>query len=138
MAKRTRGTGRPGQRRPITRATRPVARTTAPANGSAAAPAVGLTAAEEARAAEYEAQIAAAEQAAPARTAERRPVAGRPNELAAQATRRRSSGGLAVQYAHEYDYVARDLRRILVTASLLTAILFGIWFLFEVVGLSPL
>jgi hypothetical protein len=137
MAKRTRGTGRPGQRRPITRATRPVARTTEPANGPATAPAVGLTAAEEARAAEYEARIAAAEQAAPAR-AERRPVAGRPNELASQATRRRSSGGLAVQYAHEYDYVARDLRRILVTASLLTAILFGIWFLFEVVGLSPL
>jgi hypothetical protein len=137
MAKRTRGTGRPGQRRPITRATRPVARTTEPANGPATAPAGGLTAAEEARAAEYEARIAAAEQAAPAR-AERRPVAGRPNELASQAMRRRSSGGLAVQYAHEYDYVARDLRRILVTASLLTAILFGIWFLLEVVGLSPL
>jgi hypothetical protein len=130
MAKRVRGSVRPGQRRPIDR--RP---TTAAASGSAASveprPA-GLTATEEARAAELEQQLLAQErQAAAARVRARERVT----------TRESYSGGggsLAVRAQEEYAYVARDVRQIGVMAVLMLAILFGLWFLIDIAKVFPI
>jgi len=40
-------------------------------------------------------------------------------------------GGLAVRYAHEYDYVSRDLRGIAILATALIAILIAAWLIIE-------
>jgi hypothetical protein len=91
-------------------------------------PAGGLTAAEAARAEQLEAQIRAEE---------------RSQESARKAARDRArervdvtpaASSLAVAASHEYDYVARDIRRIAVVAAILHAVLFAIWILVEVVG----
>ena len=106
MAKRARGTTRPGQRRPIQRMTRPVAGPTT------AAPPEGLSAAEVTRAAELEAGLVAAERAAhatSARPAERTRAA---DSSSITARRPPVAGRLAVEAAEEYRYVARDVRRI--------------------------
>ena len=128
MAKRTRGSSRPGQRRRQARSARPAPTprpapsTPAPASGrDAARDAGGLTAAEEARAAALEAEIVAHEQPTPSR---RRRPGDRPRGEAAM-------GGLAVRYAHEYDYVSRDLRGIAILATALIAILIAAWLIIE-------
>ena len=120
MAKRVRGSSRPGQRRPIERR---------PAAGQAAAPAAprpsGLTAAEAARAAEIEAQLLAEERAA---------------ERARQRTRERTAvgrdagpgGSLATQAQDQYAYVARDVKEIARIALILFAILAALWVLIDV------
>ena len=122
MAKRARGSVRPGQRRPIDR--RPA---TTPVSGTAITTAPrpsGLTEAEEARAAELEKQLLDQErqaEVARARTKER-------------ATREVYSGSsLSVSAQKEYAYVGRDVRQIGQMAVLMLAILFGLWFLFDVV-----
>jgi hypothetical protein len=122
MAKRVRGSSRPGHRRPTERR---------PATGQAAAAAAprasGLTAAEAARAAELEAQLLAEERAAEeARRRTRvRGFAGR--DIA-------PGGSLATQAREQYAYVARDVKEIIRIALILFAILFGLWLLIDVAG----
>jgi hypothetical protein len=107
MAKRARGTTRPGQRRPIQRVARP-----AVGRSPVVAP-EGLSEAEVGRAAELETQLLAADRVEPAAAAARsieRPLPAEPGP----STQRRAgvSGRLAVEAAEEYRYVARDVRRI--------------------------
>lgn len=124
MAKRSRGTGRPGQRRPIERRAASQAAPARPAPAVAPRPG-GLTDAETARAAELEAQLLAEERAA---------------EQARNRTRARTTGArevtpassLAVRAEQEYAYVGRDVKEIVRIASLLLAILFGLWILIDV------
>ncbi len=100
MAKRTRGSSRPGQRRSAqSRQPRPAGR-----------PSQGLSAAEEARAAELESQIVARERESRAAIAQPRP--SRDAELA-RGGRPRTGSPLAVRAAEEYGYVSRDVRRII-------------------------
>ncbi len=136
MAKRTRGSVRPGQRQPLRRAARP-ANAASTASTSAAspstAPETGLTPADEARAAELEARIVEEERAAT--TGSSRPRdRGRPT--AAEVRPGRRGGALAVRYADEYAYVARDLRRIGVVSALLLGILTVLFVLIQVVGIG--
>lgn len=135
MAKRARGSVRPGQRRPIDRR---------PASAAAPAPAaaggatlssvprpVGLTEAEARRAAELEAQLLAEERAA---------------ETTRRQTRERStlrgetgpSGSIALRAEVEYAYVARDVKRIVRIAALLLTILFGLWIIIDVAKIVPI
>jgi hypothetical protein len=129
MAKRARGTTRPGQRRPIQRATRP-------APGTPVAPPAGLSAAEIEAAGELEAKLVAtdrAEQAAVGRRAER----ARVTEEGLGAVRRPGgSGRLAVEAAEEYRYVARDVRRIALIGGSMFGILAVLYILIEVVGVG--
>jgi len=140
MAKRSRVSGRPTNRpRPL----RPSAgaATPAPRSSPAALPASSLTEAEAERAAELEAQLVAQEKAA-ARTREAAAAAAR------DAGRRRGLGRevdpellnqpLSVRAAHEYAYVARDIRRIALTAGLMVAILFGLAVAINVAGVIKL
>ena len=123
MAKRTRGSNRPGQRRPDRHAPgRPQSR---PASRPSA-----LSDAEEARAAELESQIVAQERAAEAgRTRARDRV------RATEAARPGRSGGqglLAAKAAEEYAYVVRDVRRIMVVGGGLVATLAVLYVLIDV------
>ena len=105
------------------------------ARGSAAAPAlrsVGLTEAELERAAQIEAELVAREQAAIAENARRRARSGRV-DIAITGD---AGAPLSVRAAHEYAYVARDVRRIVATASLMLAILAGLWLLVNVGGVG--
>ncbi len=129
MAKRVRGSVRPGQRRPIDR--RPAG---AAASGSAATveprPS-GLTSSEEARAAELEQALLAQE-----RQAESARVRAR--ERATRETYSGGTGTLAVRAEQEYAYVARDVRQIGQMAVLMLAILFGLWFLIDIAKVFPI
>jgi len=132
MAKRSRVNGRPtGRPRP------PRPSSAAPESArpipAAQPPAVSLTEAEAQRAAELEAELVAQEKAAARARA------------AALTARARRAGGreidpellnqpLGVRAAHEYAYVARDVRRIMLTASLMLAILFGLAIAINVAG----
>jgi hypothetical protein len=124
MAKRVRGSVRPGQRRPIDR------RPGAPAQPvSATAPApkpAGLSDAEVARAAELEAQLLAEEKAAAAsrQRARERTVTREPGSA--------PSGSFAQQEAVEYAYVARDVKDIVRIAALLLIVLFVLYILVDV------
>ncbi len=133
MAKRARGTTRPGQRRPIQRAPRPV-----PGRPPVAAPPEGLSASEEARAAELEAGLVAAqrsEQASAERRAERERTIT--SEDAVLARRRPAgSGRLAVVGAEEYRYVARDVRRIAVVGGSMFAILAILFVVLQLAGIA--
>lgn len=115
MAKRTRGSSRPGRRPPLPRerragtSPRPALPPTAPGSPPDAPVrrATGLTADEEARAAEIEARILAEERAAEqasrrSRERSRAPGGGPARELAP----------LSVRAASEYAYVRRDIVRI--------------------------
>ncbi len=94
---------------------------------------IGLTEAEESRAAELEAGIMAQERAI---ESARRP--GRERSRGADddalALRGRPRSALAVRFADEYAYVARDLRRIAILAAILVAILVGLFLVIEVAG----
>ena len=130
MVKRSRAAVRPGQRRPIQRrpAGAPSSSATPPATTDMGTrSAAGLTAAEARRAEELEAQIRAQETAADAARRAARDRARTSVEAA-------PAGGSLAAVSHEYDYVARDIRRIAIVAGLLLAILFGVWLLVEVVG----
>lgn len=133
MAKRTRypgrPTARPGARKP---GAAPAARGSSPA----ASPVVrtgGLTEAEVERAAQIEAELVAREKAAIAENARRRARSGRVDVTIV------SDPGtpLSVRASHEYAYVARDVRRIVVTAALMLSILAALWILVNVVGVGP-
>jgi hypothetical protein len=135
MAKRVRGSARPGQRRPNQRAARPApnqlsSKPSAPAPSSPQDD--GLTPEEEARAAELEASMVADDAAPPsaARATESGPTA---RTAAAARGRGATAASLATRYAHEYDYVARDLREIFALMGILIVALFAIFFLVVVV-----
>jgi hypothetical protein len=134
MAKRVRGTRRPGQRRPIQRSNRPAAAPAAPAAPAGAALAAsGLTAAEEARAAELERGLVEQERAAEAARGDRARAATREEPIpVARGGSRAAGAGLAARYAHEYDYVNRDLRRIAILATSLTGVMVVLWILIDV------
>ena len=123
MAKRARGSVRPGQRRPIDR--RPASAST-PAAASTPRP-TGLSEAELERAAQLEAAMLAQEKAAEqarARTSQRAAA----KELVATAP----AMSLAAQEAKEYAYVARDVKDIVRIAALLLGILLVLWILIDV------
>lgn len=128
MSKKTRGATRPGQRRPVQKAA------TRPAPSPAVRRADGLSAEEEARAAELEAQVVAQERAAAqsrARTRERVRIDDEDRSA------RRASGQslLEVKAQAEYAYVVRDVRRIVITASGLGAIMAVLYVILEVAHL---
>jgi hypothetical protein len=116
MAKRSRITAKPGQRRPLQRPVRSAV--------DADRQLGKVTAAEEARAAELEAAILAEEKAAEdaRRTRERgrRITAGPAGPLAGVGY---PATPLSVRAADEYAYVKRDVRRIAVVGGFLLAIL---------------
>jgi hypothetical protein len=135
MAKRTRYPGRPttrpGARKPGAAPGGPSAR------GSAASPSPvlrtgGLTQAELDRAAEIEAELVAREKAAIAENARRRARSGRVDvSLVGDA-----GTPLSVRASHEYAYVARDVRRIVITGAVMFSILAVLWILVNVVGVG--
>ncbi|HEV2005337.1 MAG TPA: hypothetical protein VGQ85_01880 [Candidatus Limnocylindrales bacterium] len=153
MAKRTRYAGRPSGRRPSSSRPLKSPPTRAPlASTEAAIPDVdidldrpagahpivrtsGLTEAEVQRAAELEAEVTARERAAIAESIRRRARGHSPeaNVLAGDV-----NAPLSVRAAHEYAYVARDVRRILLTGGLMVAILAVLAILINVMGVITL
>ncbi len=153
MAKRTRYPGRPSGRRPSTNRPlkAPQTRTPSapvadpgvdldpdfelPTGASAVARTAGLTDAEMERAAELEAEVTARERAAIAESIRRRARARSPeaNVLAGDV-----NAPLSVRAAHEYAYVARDVRRILLTGGLMVGILAILAILINVLGVITL
>ena len=93
----------------------------------------GLTEDEMARAAELEAQIVAQEHA------QEQAAATEARRAKARATREAVAYDpnvpLRVRASHEYAYVARDVRRIGLTAGLMVAILLGLHFAINVAGI---
>jgi hypothetical protein len=97
---------------------------------SAAPRPAGLTEAELARAAELEAQLLAEERAAEnarTRTQPRAKVIGRS-----------APSSLELRAEVEYAYVARDVKDIVRIASLLFAVLFGLWIVIDVARIVPI
>ena len=136
MAKRTRGSssGRPGQRRPLQRSSRPARSSAAEPVAPPAPRPTSLTAEEEARAAELEAQIVAEErQAEQVQKRARDRQRGGEREAVV-----RSSVPLSVREAEEYAYVARDVRRIATIAFGLLAIMVGLWIALQVSGVGAI
>jgi hypothetical protein len=131
MAKRARGTStRPGQRAPLQRRGPVSPRLSSPV-GPTTAPSIGLTPAEEARAAELEATIVASERAATSRaTAATAPSPARTFEPRA----RTGTGSIAARAADEYGYVSRDIRRIALIGGSLIVILLGLWTVVQATG----
>ena len=135
MAKRQRGSTRPGQRPPTKSTTGRPSAATSPAPVPQR-PAATLTDDELAHAAEIEARIVAEERQASASLAsgrERRraasaeaPVRGRP----------RAVSTLAVVAGDEYLYVQRDLRRIVIVFVGIFAILFAAYIIAQIVGVG--
>ena len=125
MAKRNRYPGRPGS-------TRLAAKLSGTRGTANAIRSTGLTSAEMDRAAELEAEIGARERAAIADNARRRARArGTDAAVAADA-----SIPLSARAAHEYAYVARDVRRIGLTAGLMFGILGLIWVAVHIGGVG--
>ena len=127
MAKRQRT--RPGQR-PPSRPNRPTAR---PGTGR---PAGALSETEEARAAELEQEIVARERAA--ETARTRARDRRPSDPAAGRAEPRVRGGSLVATSVEYDYVRRDVQRIIRVGGSLIGLLAILFLLIDVFGVIKL
>lgn len=140
MAKRVRGSSsRPGQRAPLQRsastarpAARPTSTTASAAASTVATPPSGLTAAEEARAADLEAQIVADEQAA--ETGNRRRERSR---RVIESEGGVASGAIAMSASQEYAYVARDVRRLLLIGGGLVGVLLALWAVISATGIGP-
>jgi len=138
MAKRARGsiTSRPGQRRPLQRSTtRPGSPSTRPGASVASAapvapPPATLTDAEEARAAQLEAAIVADERRA--EDAKRRSRTRATDDVVTRPT-----GSIAVAAANEYEYVARDVRRIALVGGSLIILLLAMWVIAHIAHLGP-
>jgi hypothetical protein len=126
MAKRARGSVRPGQRRPIDK--RPAAPAT-PAAAPTPKPA-GLSEAEVERAAELEQQMLAEERAAESARKRTRERASTTRDYVPM-----SNASFAAAEAKEYAYVARDVRRILKVGALELAILAVLYVLIDVMDL---
>lgn len=95
----------------------------------------GLTDAEERRAAELEAEATARERAAIADSLRRRARAAQETDAVPAGD---LNAPLSVRAAHEYAYVARDVKRIALTASLMIAILAVLHILVNVLGVISL
>jgi hypothetical protein len=95
----------------------------------------GLTDAEERRAAELEAEATARERAAIADSLRRRARAAQETDAVPTGD---LNAPLSVRAAHEYAYVARDVKRIALTASLMIAILAVLHILVNVLGVISL
>lgn len=119
MAKRSRGSSRPGQRVPTHRA----AARPAPAESPTPVRPSSLTADEEARAGELEAQILAEERVAEQAMKRNRDRARAGATAEAPVARGRDLAPLSVRAATEYAYVRRDVWRIARTAGALLATL---------------
>jgi hypothetical protein len=115
MAKRARGSVRPGQRRSLDR------RPTTSASAATPRPA-GLSEAELARAEELEQQLLAEERA---------PEAAR-RRTAERATTREVAGTRTIAFEDEYAYVSRDLKDIARIAIILFAVLFVLYIVIDV------
>ncbi len=89
-----------------------------------------MTDAEEARAAFLEAAIVAQEREHEAASQSKRTA------RTADAVAARPGSSLAVSAADEYQYVARDVRRIAIVGGSLIAILIGLWIIVSVTGFS--
>jgi phage FluMu protein gp41 len=96
----------------------------------------GLSEAEILRAEQLEAEATAKERAAIAASLRRQ--AGRAETRELVAAHGDINAPLSVRMAHEYAYVARDVRRILLTASLMVAILAVLAILINVLGVIKL
>ncbi len=121
MAKRTRGSARPGRRAPLQRhAARPADATERRTTG--------LTREEEARAAEIEAAIVAEERAAQNAT---RRTRDRDRSVEPGAYRRETAP-LSVRAADEYAYVRRDVLRIAIIGGALLAVMAILYVLIDV------
>jgi hypothetical protein len=132
MAKRVRGSSaRPGQRPRLQRGTTPRARVVS--QPAAPSPSTSLTPTEEARAAELEAQIVAAEREAESMAGRARERGRRQDEGVARVR----PGSIAVRASEEYAYVSRDVRRIVVIGGSLIAVLLGLWAVTQVTGATP-
>lgn len=132
MAKRVRGSStRPGQR---ARMQRRAAAAPRPTTEPTRSPSMSLTAAEEARAAELEAEILASERAAETTITRARERARRPVETEVRVR----SGSIAERASREYAYVARDVRKIAVIGTSLIALLFAIWIVVQATGAGRL
>ena len=131
MAKRTRYPARP--------AARPGATRSGPGQASRLSTASpiqrvgGLTDAELEKAAQFEAELVARERAAIADNARRR-ARGRGMDIGVAGD---AGAPLAVRAAHEYAYVARDVRRIIRSGGLMLALLAAAWIVVNVVGVGP-
>ena len=123
MAKRIRGSNRPGQRRPTSRLAAPPARPIRPSTS--------LTPDEEARAAELEAQIVAEERAAE-QAARRGRERARGREEGITPVRGRDLAPLSVRAADEYAYVRRDVLRIVRVGGGLLLILAVLYVIIDV------
>jgi hypothetical protein len=129
MAKRTRYPGRPAGRRPTAKPSSATAATSTPMVRSG-----GLTSAELERAAALEAELVAQEKAASSEAA-RRKARGRGPGVEVSITRG-ASEPLSVRASHEYAYVARDVRRIALTAGLMFGILAALWVIVNIGGVG--
>jgi hypothetical protein len=128
MAKRSRGSRRPGHRPPKARPTRPGTAT------GIARPATALSPVEEARAAELEAQIMAEERAAESERNRSRDRARARAEVFESGSLGRPRAGslLAARASEEYTYVVRDVRRIVRVGGGLLVVLFVLFLLIDV------
>lgn len=99
----------------------------------------GLSASEEARAAEIEAQIVGQEAAAQGERSRSRDRK-RTDDLLRDdgAPRTRTGSLLAIRGEQEYTYVVRDVRRIATVGGSLIVVLFVLYILIEVVGVIRL
>ena len=129
MAKRIRGSSRPGQRRPGSRLGAPAQRP--------ARPSTHLTVDEEARAAELEAQIVAEEKAAQQAARRGRERAQNRDESLTPA-RGRDLAPLSVRAAEEYAYVRRDVLRIVRVGGSLLLILAVLFVIIDVAKIVTL
>jgi hypothetical protein len=130
MAKRTRGSNRPGQRRPDRNS--PARQQPRPAGR----PTQSLSAAEEARAAELESEIVAQERVAQQPMGRSRDRS-RPLEVGPTG-RPRGQSPLAVRAAEEYGYVSRDVRRIVRVGGSMVAILLVFFVMIDILHVVTL
>jgi len=120
MAKRTRGSNRPGQRH---------AGSAKPQTRPAPRPSSALSATEEARAAELESQIVAQERDAELNRSRSR---DRSRGETTRAGRPAGQGLLATRAAEEYGYVVRDVRRILQVGGAVAAALAVLYVMIDI------
>ena len=118
MAKRTRGSNRPGQRQSARLQSQPASR-----------PSSNLSRDEEARAAELESQIVSRERAA---DTERARARDRAKVEPARPGRAGGQGLLAARAAQEYDYLRRDIRRIVMVGGMIAVILAVLYVLVDI------
>ncbi len=135
MAKRQRGSTRPGQRPPTKSTTGRPAAATSPAPAPQR-PAGTLTDDELARAAEIEARIVDEERQASAALARGRDRRRSGSVEGVARGRVRGVSTLAAVAADEYAYVQRDLRRIAIVFVGIFAILFVAFIVTQVLGIA--